>query len=142
MKLNSLHSRRVLSEQAEQPSQGDPLDALRLDAPEGGAPAPEGQEGAPEAQEEAPETPETHAQPGHKVDQTINAVEKLQSAAAGLEAASFVVRTEWSDFSLSQQISQIKQQLIPIIGKVKEHMMQAGAKDPQDEQKVASWLDM
>ena len=140
MKLDYLHNNPI-SEKAEQPAPaGDPLDALRLDAPEGGAPAPEAPEQPLEAPEEAPEGDTSH--PGHKVGETIDAVEKLQSAAAGLEAAKFVIQTEWSDFSLARTLDQLKQQLIPIIGKVKEHMMQAGAKDPQAEKKVASWLNM
>lgn len=141
MKLDSLHTNPI-SEKAEQHAGGDPLDALRLDAPEGGAPAPEGQEGPPEAQGEAPEEPGTHGGGEHKVSETIDAVEKLQAAAAGMEAAKFVIQTEWSDFTLARALDQIKQQLIPIIGKAKEHMMGAGAKDPQAEKKVASWLDM
>jgi hypothetical protein len=138
MKLDSLHS-KLISE-AEQPSQGDPLDALKLGAPEGGTPAPEGQEGAPEGQEGPLEEPTSH--PGHKVTETIDAVEKLQSAAAALEAAGFVIQTEWSDFTLAQALGELKQQLVPLIGKAKQHMMQAGAKDPQAEEEVASWLDM
>lgn len=141
MKLDSLHNTPI-SEKAEQPApQGDPLDALRLDAPEGGAPAPEGQEEAPEAQDEPLEQPEA-GHPDHKVSETIDAVEKLQSAAANLEAAKFVMQTEYSDFTLARALDQIKQQLIPLIGKAKEHMMHTGAKDPQAEKKVASWLDM
>lgn len=143
MKLNSLHNRRIVSEKAQQPPEGDPLDALRLDAPEGGAPAPKAPEMAPEAQEEAPEEGGEHAGgTTHKVSETIDAVEKLQSAAAAMEAAKFVIQTEWSDFSLAKTLERIKQELIPVIGKAKEHMMQAGAKDPQAEQEVASWLDM
>lgn len=142
MKLDRLHTNPI-SEKAEQPAQADPLDALRLDAPEGGAPAPEGQEPAPEGQEEAPEEGGDHGtDPGHKVSETIDAVEKLQQAAAGMEAAKFVIQTEWSDFTLARALDQLKQQLIPIIGKAKEHMMGAGAKDPQAEKKVASWLNM
>lgn len=146
MKLDSLHTGPI-SEKANQPAGGDPLDALRLDAPEGGAPAPEGQEGAPEGQEEAPEElggeeGAEHGAADHKVSETIDAVEKLQQAAAGMEAAKFVIQTEWSDFTLARALDQLKQQLIPIIGKAKEHMMGAGAKDPQAEKKVASWLDM
>lgn len=138
MKLDSLHNHPI-SEKAEQPT-GDPLDALKLGAPGGGAPAPEGPEGAPEAQEGPSEEPTGH--PGHKVTETIDAVEKLQSAAAALEAAGFVIQTEWSDFTLAQALGQLKQQLVPLIGKAKQHMMQAGAKDPQAEEEVASWLDM
>lgn len=141
MKLDSLHNNPI-SEKAEQPAEGDPLDALRLDAPEGGAPAPEGPEGAPEAQEEPSGEAEPHGGDQHKVSETIDAVEKLQAAAAGMEAAKFVIQTEWSDFTLARALDQIKQQLIPIIGKAKEHMMGAGAKDPQAEKKVASWLNM
>lgn len=143
MKLNSLHNKPI-SEKAEQP-QGDPLDALKLDAPEGGAPAPTGPEEAPEAQEEVSEEPSGdmgHGNAAHKASETIDAVEKLQSAAAAMEAARFVIQTEYSDFSLAKALDQLKQQLIPMIGKAKEHMMQVGAKDPTAEKKVASWLDM
>lgn len=144
MKLNALHNN--ITERAEQPAQGDPLDALRLDAPEGGAPAPTGPEEAPEAQKEASGglsgDDAGHGDPDHKVSETIDAVEKLQSAAAAMEAAKFVIQTEWSDFSLAKALEQLKQQLIPMIGKAKEHMMQVGAKDPTAEKKVASWLDM
>lgn len=141
MKLDSLHNTPI-SEKAEQPApQGDPLDALRLDAPEGGAPAPEGQEEAPEAQDEASEQPEP-GHPEHKVSEIIDAVEKLQHAAANLEAAKFVVQTEYSDFTLARALDQLKQQLIPLINKAKEHMMKSGSQDPQSEKKVATWLDM
>lgn len=139
MKLYSLHDKRVVSEEA---PEADPIDALRLDAPEGGAPAPEAPEAAPKDQGKAPGNGSSHGDTPHKVSETIDAVEKLQSAAAAMEAAKFVIQTEWSDFSLAKTLERIKQELIPVIGKAKEHMMQAGAKDPQAEQEVASWLDM
>lgn len=141
MKLDSLHNNPISEKVA--PPEADPLDALKLGAPEGDAPAPEGQEGALEGQEGALEEPaETGAHPQHKVTETIDAVEKLQSAAAALEAAGFAIQSEWSDFTLAQALGELKQQLIPLIGKAKQHMMQAGVKDPQAEQEVASWLDM
>lgn len=138
MKLDSLHNAPI-AEKAEQP-QGDPLDALRLDAPEMAAPAPEGQEMAPEAQDEVPETDSGH--PGHRVDEAMGAVEKLQAAAAALEAAKFMVQTEYSDFTLADSFEQMKQNLIPLIGKIREHMTKTSVKDPQSEKRVASWLDM
>ena len=145
MKLDSLHNNPIL-EKAEQPAQGDPLDALRLDAPEGGGAPPEGPEGAleqPEGPSEEPTGEATHPKDeAHRASETINAVEKLQSAAASMEAAKFVIQTEYSDFTLARSLDQLKQQLILVISKAKEHMMQSGAKDPQAEKKVASWLNM
>lgn len=145
MKLHSLHNTPIL-EKAEQPPQGDPLDALRLGGPEGGDQAPEGPEGAPEQPEGVSEEPAGDAahpkDEAHRASETINAVEKLQSAAAALEAAKFVIQTEYSDFTLARSLDQLKQQLILVIGKTKEHMMQSGAKDPQAEKKVSSWLNM
>lgn len=142
MRLNSLHQTPVISELAERPAEADPLDALKLGAPEGGGAAPEGQKEAPEQPEMGSEEGAPHAgNESHRASEAIDAVEKLQQAAAAMEAARFVIQTEYSDFTLAKTIEQLKQQLVMAIGKTKEHVMDSGSKDPQAEKKVASWLN-
>jgi len=145
MRLDSLHKNPVISEQAPEAAEADPLDALKLGAPEGGGASPEGQEmpaPAPEEGSGEPEAEEGHTNNEvHRASETIDAVEKLQQAAAALEAARFVIQTEYSDFTLAKNIEQLKQQLVMAIGKAKEHVMQSGSKDPQAEKEVATWLN-
>lgn len=76
-----------------------------------------------------------------KAESAIDAVEKLRTAAASLDAASFAMKTDYSDFSLSQRIDQVKQELIYIINKAKEHVEYSAAKDPQAKQRVSQWLN-
>lgn len=94
--------------------------------------SPEGEEGAgePLAKDES-----------GKAESAIDAVEKLRTAAASLDAASFAIKTDYSDFSLSERIDHVKQELLYIINKAKEHVEYSAAKDPQAKQKVAQWLN-
>ncbi len=76
-----------------------------------------------------------------KAEGGIDAIEKLRSAAAGLDAAAFSMKTDYSDFTLAERIEQVKQELIYIINKAKEHVEYSAAKDPQAKQRVSQWLN-
>jgi hypothetical protein len=117
-----------------------------VEAPEGLQTAPLGQAQEPEAPPEEQSQDEMGAAMGPKDDtgkaeSAIDAVEKLRSAAAGLDAASFSMKTDYSDFSLAERIEQVKQELIYIIGKAKEHVEYSAARNPQAKQKVSQWLN-
>lgn len=120
-------------------------DPQALEAPEGlqtpqlsGGPDVEMPDEPGEAPEGAP--PLANDEAG-KAANAIDAVEKLRAAAAGLEAASFAVKTNYSDFSLSERIDQVKQELIYIIQKTKEHAEYSAAKDPGAKEAVTQWLN-
>lgn len=77
-----------------------------------------------------------------KVRRTIKAIEKLQDAAVGCEAARFVLAQEYSDFSLAKKLEIIKQELINVISKAREHTMRSSAKSPEAESEVSKWLKL
>jgi hypothetical protein len=77
-----------------------------------------------------------------KVQKTIKAIEKLQSAAVSIEAGRFVMQHEYSDFSLAKKLDILKQQLVEIIGKAKEHIIHSSAQSPEAEKLVSQWLKL
>lgn len=115
------------------------LQTQPLADPDAGAPPAEAPTGDPE--EEAGGEAALPKDEASKADSAIDAVEKLRTAAASLDAASFAIKTDYSDFSLAERIDQVKQELIYIINKAKEHVEYSAAKDPQAKQKVAQWLN-
>lgn len=112
--------------------------------PLGEAPPPESQAApeapAPEAapEQEAPGQPENEQE---KTEHAINAVEKLQAAAAAIDAAAYAIETDYSDFSLAEYLAKVKEGLIYVIGKTKDHLKKSGKKDPTAHKEVETWLD-
>lgn len=94
------------------------------------APAQEdGQEGAPGAPDEI-----------GRVQSALQAIEKLQKSAADIEAARFVIQQEYSDFTLAKKLDYIKQELVSIIGKTKEHVSRSTMNSPEAKKTLQSWL--
>ena len=132
--------RRVLKEQ-------EGLSSTPLSAKEA-PPAPAKQETAPEdtlgaempenGQEEGP----NGASDAARVTSALKAVEKLQQAAADLEAARFTIQQEYSDFTLAKKLDYLKQELVAIIGKTKEHIAHSATNSPEAKQAMASWLGL
>lgn len=77
-----------------------------------------------------------------KAERTIKTIEKLQDAAVALEAARFAMQQDYSDFSLAKKLEIIKQEVVSIIGKAKEHVMQTSTKSPEAEKIVSGWLEL
>lgn len=98
-------------------------------------PAPEA---APTPEQEAPATPDNEQ---NKTEHAINAVEKLQAAAAAIDAAAFAIESDYSDFSLAEYLAKVKEGLIYVIGKTKDHLKKSGKKDPNAHKEVEAWLD-
>jgi len=136
--------RRILKEQeglSSQPlaSKGDPS------APASGVPKPSS---APEQPLDT-ETPENGQEDGTnsvsdavRVQSALKAVEKLQQAAADLEAARFTIQQEYSDFTLAKKLDYLKQELVVIIGKTKEHIAHSATDSPEAKQAMANWLGL
>lgn len=143
MRLETIFEKAVPDPAQGMPPMGDP-EGLQTQPIGGG-----GDEGMPPAEEPAIEepaegedtTPGVGKDESTKAASAIDAVEKLRSAAAGLDAASFAIKTDYSDFSLAERIDQVKQELLYIINKAREHVEYSAAKDPQAKQKVAQWLN-
>lgn len=77
-----------------------------------------------------------------KVSSALKAVEKLQKAAADLEASRFTIQQEYSDFTLAKKLDYIKQELVGIIGKLKEHIARSSTNSPEAKQTMAKWLGL
>ena len=77
-----------------------------------------------------------------KVRSALKAVEKLQKAAADLEAARFTIQQEYSDFTLAKKLDYLKQELVSIIGKTKEHISRSSMNSPEAKQEMANWLGL
>lgn len=99
--------------------------ALNVETPENG------QEGGAEGTSDA-----------ERVRAALKAVEKLQKAAADLEAARFTIQQEYSDFTLAKKLDYLKQELVTIIGKTKEHISRSSTSSPEAKQAMASWLGL
>jgi hypothetical protein len=83
--------------------------------------------------------------PGDGAEKTrrlIRSIEKLQSAAAGMEAGRFFMQQELSDFSTARRLDGLKQELIKIITKAKEQLLTDSATDPEAKQIVADWFKL
>lgn len=126
------------------PAQG--MEEEPVESPEGlqtaqlGSPEPE----APPEELEQDEDPRFGTNPKDEAGKTsgaIDAVEKLRSAAASLDAAAFSMKSDYSDFSLAERIEQVKQELIYIIGKAREHVEHSAAMDPRAKEEVSQWLN-
>jgi hypothetical protein len=77
-----------------------------------------------------------------RVRSALKAVEKLQRAAADLEAARFTIQQEYSDFTLAKKLDYLKQELVTIIGKTKEHIARSSTNSPEAKQEMATWLGL
>lgn len=138
-KLTSVQ-RRLLSEQEVLPGMPEaqgaaPAPAAKTPAPEPAAKAPMPEKG----QGEAPAGPSEEV---GRVKSALKAVEKLQKAAADLEAARFTMQQEYSDFTLAKKLDIIKQELVGVISKAKEHIAQSASKSPDAKQAMSSWLGL
>lgn len=91
----------------------------------------EGQEGGPDSTSDAT-----------KVRSALKAVEKLQKAAADLEAARFTIQQEYSDFTLAKKLDYLKQELVTVIGKTKEHISRSSMGSPEAKQEMSNWLGL
>lgn len=135
----------IISEKAGLDPASMGMEEQPVEAPEGLQTAPLGPAQEPEAPpEEAPQDEMAAAGPkddATKAASAIDAVEKLRTAAAGLDAAAFSMKTDYSDFSLAERIAQVRQELIYIIDKAKEHVEYSAARNPQAKQKVSQWLN-
>lgn len=75
-----------------------------------------------------------------RVQSALQAIEKLQKSAADIEAARFVIQQEYSDFTLAKKLDYIKQELVSIIGKTKEHVSRSTMNSPEAKKTLQSWL--
>lgn len=140
MRLETIFEKAVLDPAA----QG--MEDVPLEAPEGLQTQPLGATPDNEAGELPPESEEggetaVPKDDASKAEGGIDAVEKLRTAAASLDAAAFSMKSDYSDFSLAERIEQVKQELIYIINKAKEHVEYSAAKNPQAKQRVSQWLN-
>jgi hypothetical protein len=143
MRLDTISEKVAPNPMGAAPEEG--LEGLQT-APLGGDAGADGAEAMPAEEQPVDEQPgeDETALPrdeAGKADSAIDAVEKLRSAAAELDAAAFAMKTDYSDFTLAERIAQVKQELIYIINKAKEHVEYSAAKDPQAKQRVSQWLN-
>lgn len=75
-----------------------------------------------------------------KVQAGLKAIEKLQKSAADIEAARFVIQQEYSDFTLAKKLDVIKQELVNVIGKAKEHISRSTMNSPEAKKALHNWL--
>lgn len=144
-KLTSVQ-RRILSEQEMAPE----MPKMQPQAqPQGPAPKPAAAAPAPEPAPKAPmpeegqgDAPMGPSEEAGRVKSALKAVEKLQKAAADLEAARFTMQQEYSDFTLARKLDVIKQELVGVISKAKEHISQSAAKSPDAKQEMSKWLGL
>lgn len=138
-KLTSIQ-RRILKEQ-EETVKTAPLAGGAPSAPEEQAPALE-----PALNTETPGDGQEDGAEGtsdaERTRSALKAVEKLQKAAADLEAARFTIQQEYSDFTLAKKLDHLKQELVIIIGKTKEHIAHSSSNSPEAKREMANWLGL
>lgn len=137
----SSRQRRLLSE--EQPTGAPPPGNAQGNAGEAppAQPAPQKAPQAPQAPENAGEGTEAPVDAA-KTQRAIKGIERLQDAAAAMEAGKFALQTEFSDFSSGRKLDMIKQELLKIIGKAREHLSHASATSPDSAKVVSDWLKL
>lgn len=143
MKLTSVQKRLLEQDEKQQGAQKAPEKApkaspevkeptgaseLSLDVPDLG----NGQEGSPDMSPNEIE----------KVKSVLKAIEKLQKAAADMEAARFTIQQEYSDFTLAKRLDSLKQEVVSIIGKAKEHVSRSTMNSPEAKKEMLSWLGL
>lgn len=147
MKLTSVQKRLLEQEEKQQQPQGAQKAAA------GGAPkaAPDTKkpEVGPDASLDVPDlgdgqegSPDMASNDIEKVKSVLKAIEKLQKAAADMEAARFTIQQEYSDFTLAKRLDALKQEVVSIIGKAKEHVSRSTMNSPEAKKEMLSWLGL